>query len=73
MDALGRELDVDAAFDAAGAGRADVVARIGAFRVGFQECWDAGSCVTFVHEDQPGASGGLCPGGVCPAGSCPAP
>jgi len=63
---------VDAWFDDTGAGKAFVEAHLDALpnqTFAFDECWDAASCITFVHD--PDGVSQLCPGGVCPAGECP--
>jgi hypothetical protein len=70
---------VDAFFDAAGEGRADVTAVLSpTTSLGFSECWDAAGCVTNVKDDYagtllfPDGLSKLCKGGVCPSGACPA-
>ncbi len=67
---------VDASFDAAGEGRADVAVVLSpTTTLSFSECWDAAGCVTDVKDPTVGALlpagiSGLCKGG-CPQGACP--
>jgi hypothetical protein len=69
---------VDARFDAAGAGRADVSLVLGSnLTLGYSECWDSAACVTDVKDPLAGTPSfpdgisQLCTGGVCPSGGCP--
>ncbi len=69
---------VDAFFDAAGEGRADVTAVLSpTLSLGYSECWDAAACVTYVKDDYvgplfPEGISKLCKNGTCPSGPCPA-
>ena len=69
---------VDAHFDAAGEGRADVTVVLSStWSLGFSECWDAAGCVTDVKDPNagtllfPDGLSKLCQGGQCPSGACP--
>ena len=68
---------VDAHFDAAGEGRADVTVVLSpTLSLGYSECWDGAGCVTNVDDKSVGAIfpdgiSKLCMGGVCPSGACP--
>jgi hypothetical protein len=68
---------VDAFFDAAGEGRADVAVVLGTNTYSFSECWDAAGCVTHVDDEYagrplfPDGISRLCKDGQCPKGACP--
>lgn len=69
----GDRAEVDAGFDAPGAGQADVryfPAVLGGASVGFHQCWDAAACLVY-SDDVNGYScgGGACAGGV--VADCP--
>lgn len=68
---------VDARFDAAGEGRADVtVVLSAALSLSYSQCWDGAGCITDVEDPPrplfPDGISGLCTNGVCPKGACPA-
>ena len=67
---------VDAHFDAAGEGRADVAVVLSpTLTLGYSQCWDRAGCVTNVDDAVSGlfpeGISKLCKNGVCPKGACP--
>jgi hypothetical protein len=71
-DAQARTLLIDADFTASGAGHARVaVVGPNGGRIGYDQCWDEASCITFVRD--PFGISGLCQGASCPTGACPTP